>query len=74
MPEEAVKVSVSEGSKGSPTNSGGAGSGIPKPMAAVKGMAKPTHCVAPMPQVTLEPNKRESQTEKVIKPLEWVYI
>lgn len=25
-------------------------SGIPKPMAAVKGMAKPTHSVAPMPQ------------------------
>lgn len=33
------------------------GTGIPKPVATVKGMAKPTHCVAPMQQINSEPKK-----------------
>lgn len=33
------------------------GTGIPKPVATVKGMAKPTHCVAPMQQINLESKK-----------------
>lgn len=58
MSEDNTKIS--ELPKSSPTSN----SGIPKPMAAVKGMSKPTHSVAPMPQVTSqesEPNNVSGQ-------------
>lgn len=35
------------------------GTGIPKPVATVKGMAKPTHCVAPMQQINSECKKSD---------------
>lgn len=41
-------LKVSEPQKSSPNSS------IPKPMAAVKGTAKPTHLVAPMPQAPVD--------------------
>lgn len=40
------------------------GTGIPKPVAAVKGMAKPTHCVAPMQQIILESKKNDNSNDK----------
>lgn len=40
------------------------GTGIPKPVATVKGMAKPTHCVAPMQQINSEPKKNDDALEK----------
>lgn len=40
------------------------GTGIPKPVATVRGMAKPTHCVAPMQQISLEPKKNDEFIEK----------
>lgn len=43
-------LKVSEPQKSSPNSS----SSIPKPMAAVKGTAKPTHLVAPMPQAPVD--------------------
>lgn len=46
------------------------GTGIPKPVATVKGMAKPTHCVAPMQQINLELKKVDDPLEKnKVKPL-----
>lgn len=45
------------------------GTGIPKPVATVKGMAKPTHCVAPMQQINSELKKVDDPLEKNnIKP------
>lgn len=47
------------------------GTGIPKPVATVKGMAKPTHCVAPMQQINSEPKKIDDSVEKNnVKPLD----
>lgn len=47
------------------------GTGIPKPVATVKGMAKPTHCVAPMQQISSELKKVDDQLEKNnVKPLD----
>jgi len=47
------------------------GTGIPKPVATVKGMAKPTHSVAPMQQINLEPKKIDDAIEKNnVKPLD----
>lgn len=47
------------------------GTGIPKPVATVKGMAKPTHCVAPMQQLNLESKKIDNTPEKNnFKPLD----
>lgn len=47
------------------------GTGIPKPVATVKGMAKPTHCVAPMQQINSDPKKIDDAIEKnSIKPLD----
>lgn len=43
-------LKVPEPQKSSPNSS----SSIPKPMAAVKGTAKPTHLVAPMPQTPVD--------------------
>ncbi|VVC29274.1 Hypothetical protein CINCED_3A005783 [Cinara cedri] len=40
------------------------GTGIPKPVATVKGMAKPTHCVAPMQQINSESKKIDDLPEK----------
>lgn len=40
------------------------GTGIPKPVATVKGMAKPTHCVAPMQQINPESKKIDDAIEK----------
>jgi len=40
------------------------GTGIPKPVATVKGMAKPTHCVAPMQQINSESKKIDDTIEK----------
>jgi len=40
------------------------GTGIPKPVATVKGMAKPTHCVAPMLQINSESKKNDDALEK----------
>lgn len=40
------------------------GTGIPKPVATVKGMAKPTHCVAPMQQICSEPKKNDDLMDK----------
>lgn len=45
--------------------------GIPKPVATVKGMAKPTHSVAPMQQINSEPKKIDDIIEKnSVKPLD----
>lgn len=47
------------------------GTGIPKPVATVKGTAKPTHCVAPMQQINPESKKIEDSFEKNnFKPLD----
>lgn len=47
------------------------GTGIPKPVATVKGMAKPTHCVAPMQQINPDPKKNDDFIEKNnLKPLD----
>lgn len=47
------------------------GTGIPKPVATVKGMAKPTHCVAPMQQINSELKKVDDPSEKNnVKPLD----
>ncbi|XP_026814796.1 neuron navigator 2 isoform X2 [Rhopalosiphum maidis] len=47
------------------------GTGIPKPVATVKGMTKPTHCVAPMQQINSELKKVDDPLEKNnIKPLD----
>lgn len=47
------------------------GTGIPKPVATVKGMAKPTHTVAPMLQITSETKKSDDTLEKNnLKPLD----
>lgn len=43
-------LKLTEPQKSSPNSS----SSIPKPMAAVKGTAKPTHLVAPMPQAPVD--------------------
>jgi len=40
------------------------GTGIPKPVATVKGMTKPTHCVAPMQQINSELKKVDDPLEK----------
>lgn len=40
------------------------GTGIPKPVATVKGMAKPTHYVAPMQQLNPESKKIDIPPEK----------
>ncbi|KAG8313275.1 neuron navigator [Homalodisca vitripennis] len=53
--EAEDKMKAPEPPKSSPTG----GSGIPKPMAAVKGTAKPTHSVAPMPQITADKENPE---------------
>lgn len=47
------------------------GTGIPKPVATVKGMAKPTHSVAPMQQIHSEPKKIDDPKEKnIVKPFD----
>jgi hypothetical protein len=47
------------------------GTGIPKPVATVKGMAKPTHTVAPMLQINSESKKMDDTLEKNnLKPLD----
>lgn len=47
------------------------GTGIPKPVATVKGMAKPTHSVAPMQQINSESKKNDDLKEKnIVKPLD----
>lgn len=47
------------------------GTGIPKPVATVKGMAKPTHTVAPMLQINSESRKIDDTLEKnIVKPLD----
>lgn len=48
------------------------GTGIPKPVATVKGMTKPTHCVAPiMQQINSEPKKIDDSIDKNnVKPLD----
>lgn len=47
------------------------GTGIPKPVATVKGMAKPTHCVAPMQQINSEFKKIDDSSEKnSVKPFD----
>ncbi|XP_054270358.1 protein sickie isoform X2 [Macrosteles quadrilineatus] len=61
MGEEGVKpVAGANGAGEAPKGgvvAGAGGSGIPKPTLAVKGMTKPTHTVAPMPQVPQPDNK-----------------
>lgn len=47
----------------SQTQSRLSGTGIPKPVATVKGMAKPTHSVAPMVQMNSE-NKKVENVDK----------
>lgn len=46
------------------------GTGIPKPVATVKGMAKPTHCVAPMQQINSEQKKNDDLLKNNVKLLD----
>lgn len=53
-------LKVTEPQKSSPNSSS-----IPKPMAAVKGTAKPTHLVAPMPQAPVDKPRDKVTATKV---------
>lgn len=47
------------------------GTGIPKPVATVKGMTKPTHCVAPMQQINSDLKKSDEPIDKaIVKPFD----
>lgn len=46
------------------------GTGIPKPVATVKGTAKPTHCVAPMQQINSEPKNIDDFEKNNFKSLD----